>query len=117
MGRFPAANRGTLFLDEIGELPIELQPKLLRAIQEQEFERLGSSHTTRVDVRMVAATNQNLEQMVAEQRFRMDLYLSVECVSDYAPAAARTNLGHSRARSSFRPDLCLSQSQIHRIRP
>ena len=74
MGRFQTADRGTLFLDEVGELPIELQPKLLRAVQEQEFERLGSSHTTRVDVRIVAATNQNLEQMVAERRFRMDLY-------------------------------------------
>jgi formate hydrogenlyase transcriptional activator len=74
VGRFQAADRGTLFLDEIGELPIELQPKLLRAIQEQEFERLGSSQTTRVNVRIVAATNQNLEQMVTEGRFRMDLY-------------------------------------------
>jgi formate hydrogenlyase transcriptional activator len=74
MGRFQAADRGTLFLDEIGELPLELQPKLLRAIQEQEFERLGSSQTTRVDVRIVAATNQNLRQMVAERKFRMDLY-------------------------------------------
>src|SRR6267142_4584410 len=58
MGRFQAADRGTLFLDEIGDLPIELQPKLLRAIQEQEFERLGSTQTSRVDVRVVAATNQ-----------------------------------------------------------
>src|ERR1700691_6013648 len=66
MGRFQAADRGTLFLDEIGDLPLELQPKLLRAIQEQEFERLGSSHTTRVNVRIVAATNQNLAQMVTE---------------------------------------------------
>ena len=74
MGRFQAADRGTLFLDEIGELPIELQPKLLRALQEQEFTRLGSTQTTRVDVRIVAATNQNLEQMVIERRFRMDLY-------------------------------------------
>ena len=74
MGRFKAADRGTLFLDEIGELPIELQPKLLRVLQAQEFERLGSSQTTRVDVRIVAATNQNLEQMVSERRFRMDLY-------------------------------------------
>src|SRR5580700_1774285 len=74
MGRFQAADRGTLFLDEIGDLPLELQPKLLRAIQEQEFERLGSSHTTRVDVRIVAATNQNLAQMVSERKFRMDLY-------------------------------------------
>jgi formate hydrogenlyase transcriptional activator len=74
LGRFQAADRGTLFLDEIGDLPLELQPKLLRAIQEQEFERLGSSQTTRVDVRIVAATNQNLRQMVAERKFRMDLY-------------------------------------------
>jgi formate hydrogenlyase transcriptional activator len=74
MGRFQAADRGTLFLDEIGELPIELQPKLLRAIQEQEFERLGSSQTTHVDVRIIAATNQDLEQLAAERRFRMDLY-------------------------------------------
>jgi formate hydrogenlyase transcriptional activator len=74
MGRLQAADRGTLFLDEIGELSIELQPKLLRAVQQQEFERVGSSQTTRVDVRIVAATNQNLEQMVSERRFRMDLY-------------------------------------------
>jgi len=74
MGRFQAADRGTLFLDEIGDLPIKLQPKLLRAIQEQEFERLGSSHTTRVDARIVAATNQHLEDMAAVGRFRMDLY-------------------------------------------
>jgi formate hydrogenlyase transcriptional activator len=74
VGRFKAADRGTLFLDEIGELPIELQPKLLRVLQAQEFERLGSSQTTRVDVRIVAATNQNLEQMVSERKFRMDLY-------------------------------------------
>lgn len=74
LGRFQAADHGTLFLDEIGELPIELQPKLLRAIQEQEIERLGSSNSIRVDVRIVAATNQNLEQMVAERCFRMDLY-------------------------------------------
>jgi formate hydrogenlyase transcriptional activator len=74
MGRFQAADRGTLFLDEIGELPIELQAKLLRAIQEQEVDRLGSSHPTRVDVRIIAATNNNLEQMAAERRFRLDLY-------------------------------------------
>ena len=74
IGRFESADGGTLFLDEIGELPIELQPKFLRVLQEQEFERLGSSQPTRVDVRIIAATNQNLEQMVAERRFRMDLY-------------------------------------------
>jgi len=74
MGRFQVADRGTLFLDEIGELPMELQPKLLRAIQEQAFERLGSSRTIRVDVRIIAATNQNLGGLVEARQFRMDLY-------------------------------------------
>ena len=73
-GRFHLADRGTLFLDEIGDLPLELQPKLLRVLQEQEFERLGSSRTIRVDVRVVAATNQDLAQMVQDKRFRADLY-------------------------------------------
>jgi formate hydrogenlyase transcriptional activator len=73
-GRFQLAHCGTLFLDEIGELPLELQPKLLRALQEQEFERLGSTRTLRVDVRIVAATNQDLAHMVAERRFRSDLF-------------------------------------------
>jgi formate hydrogenlyase transcriptional activator len=73
-GRFQLADRGTLFLDEIGDLPIELQPKLLRVLQEQEFERLGGARTIRVDVRVVAATNQDLAQMVQDRRFRADLY-------------------------------------------
>ena len=68
------ANGGTLFLDEVGDIPLELQPKLLRVLQEQEFERLGSTRTQRVDVRIVAATNRNLEQMVGDKQFREDLY-------------------------------------------
>jgi DNA-binding NtrC family response regulator len=74
IGRFELAHRGTLFLDEVGDIPPELQPKLLRVLQEQEFERLGSTQTQRVDVRLVAATNRNLTQMVAERQFRQDLY-------------------------------------------
>jgi formate hydrogenlyase transcriptional activator len=74
VGRFELANRGTIFLDEIEDIPLELQPKLLRVLQEQEFERLGSSRTTRVDIRVVAATNSDLAQMVAEKKFRSDLY-------------------------------------------
>jgi formate hydrogenlyase transcriptional activator len=73
-GRFQQAHTGTLFLDEVGDLPLELQPKLLRVLQEQEFERLGGARTIRVDVRVVAATNQNLRQMVQERRFRADLF-------------------------------------------
>jgi formate hydrogenlyase transcriptional activator len=73
-GRFQMADQGTLFLDEVGDLPLELQPKLLRILQEQEFERLGSSRTIRVDVRIVAATNVDLAQMVRERKFRADLY-------------------------------------------
>jgi transcriptional regulator with GAF, ATPase, and Fis domain len=74
MGRFQAADRGTLFLDEIGELPLELQPKLLRALQEKQFERLGGSRTIQVNVRVIAATNQDLRCMVHERKFRPDLY-------------------------------------------
>jgi DNA-binding NtrC family response regulator len=74
MGRFERAHQGTLFLDEIGEIPLELQPKLLRALQEQEFERLGGNRTIRVDIRIIAATNRNLKQMVDEGKFRSDLY-------------------------------------------
>jgi formate hydrogenlyase transcriptional activator len=74
LGRFEAAHRGTLFLDEIGDMPLNLQAKLLRVLQEGQFERLGSTHTRSVDVRIVAATNQNLLGMVAERQFRMDLY-------------------------------------------
>jgi formate hydrogenlyase transcriptional activator len=74
VGRFQMAHQGTLFLDEIGDMPLELQPKLLRVLQEQEFEKLGGTRTIQVDVRIVAATNRDLFQMVQERRFRADLY-------------------------------------------
>jgi formate hydrogenlyase transcriptional activator len=85
-GRFQLAHHGTLFLDEIGDLPLELQPKLLRVLQEQEFERLGSTRTIRVDVRVVAATNQDLPQMVRDRRFRADLYYRLNVFPIILPA-------------------------------
>lgn len=78
VGRFELANRGTLFLDEIGDIPMALQPKLLRVLQEQKFERLGSGHTQHVDVRVVAATHRNLTQMVRDNQFRSDLYYRLD---------------------------------------
>jgi formate hydrogenlyase transcriptional activator len=74
MGRLELADQGTLFLDEVGDIPIEVQPKLLRALQEREFERLGSTHTRKVNVRLVAATHRDLEKMIAAREFRSDLY-------------------------------------------
>src|SRR5580704_12774815 len=74
VGRMELADQGTLFLDEVGDIPIEIQPKLLRALQEREFERLGSTHTRRVNIRLVAATNRDLEKMIANREFRSDLY-------------------------------------------
>jgi formate hydrogenlyase transcriptional activator len=74
IGRLELSNHGTLFLDEVGDIPLEVQPKLLRALQEREFERVGSNRTIPVDVRLIAATNRNLEQMVEERQFRSDLY-------------------------------------------
>ena len=86
IGRMELANYGTLFLDEVGDIPLELQPKLLRALQEREFERLGSTRTIAVDIRLIAATNQNLEDMVKARQFRSDLYYRLKVFPITIPA-------------------------------
>jgi formate hydrogenlyase transcriptional activator len=86
IGRLELADQGTLFLDEVGDIPIEIQPKLLRALQEREFERLGSTHTRKVNVRLVAATNRDLEQMIANKEFRSDLYYRLNVFPIRIPA-------------------------------
>src|ERR1700737_897590 len=85
VGRFALADRGTLFLDEIGDMPLELQPKFLRVLQRREFEGVGSTRTTRVDVRVVAATNQDLKRMAQDREFREDLYYRLNVFPIYLP--------------------------------
>src|ERR1700691_3903685 len=86
IGRFEMADKGTLFLDEVGDIPTALQPKLLRVLQEQEFERLGSGRTHKVDVRLVAASNRSLVRMVARGQFRSDLYYRLNVFPVLLPA-------------------------------
>ncbi|HWZ98021.1 MAG TPA: sigma 54-interacting transcriptional regulator [Candidatus Dormibacteraeota bacterium] len=86
IGRLELADQGTLFLDEVGDIPLEIQPKLLRALQEREFERLGTTHTRKVNVRLIAATNRHLEKMIADREFRSDLYYRLNVFPIRIPA-------------------------------
>ena len=101
MGRFELANKGTLFLDEVGDIPLELQAKLLRVLQEQEFERLGSNQTHKVDVRIVAATHRDLGKMVKQQTFREDLYYRQRRRPQMGLCARRLGEGGQNAADAF----------------
>ena len=101
VGKFEQADRGTIFLDEVGDMSQKTQAKVLRVLQEQEVERLGSARTIKVDVRVIAATNKNLEEAIDRGEFREDLYLPAECHPDRRAAAARTPRGHSASGPAF----------------
>ena len=101
IGRFEMANRGTLFLDEVGDIPLDLQPKLLRALQEKAFERLGGTKTIPIDVRLVAATNRNLTQMMGDKLFRSDLILPAEGFPDHHTSVARSSRGYTHPGASL----------------
>src|SRR6204780_4425414 len=120
-GRFQMADGGTLFLDEIGDMPLELQPKLLRVLQEREFERLGSGQTVRVNVRVLAATNQDLAQLVAKKLFRADLFYRLNVIPICLPPLPRTTLVYkmrklgieTRRSSRARPIRQVAHEQCH----
>lgn len=115
IGRFERAHKGTLFLDEIGDLPLELQPKLLRALQEKEFERLGNSQALHVDVRFIAATHRDLPRMVCEERFRADLFYRLNVFPITIPALRHRRadipplVHHFVERFATRLNKCISQ--------
>jgi formate hydrogenlyase transcriptional activator len=124
-GRFELAHRGTLFLDEVGDIPLEVQPKLLRALQEREFERLGSTRTQKVDVRVVAATNRDLERMAEDGSFRGDLFYRLNVFPIRIPplrervediSALAKHFAEKSARRLGRPVPSISDTQMKALK-
>ena len=116
VGRFELANRGTLFLDEVGDLPLELQAKLLRVLQDGEFERVGGTQTLKVDVRLIAATNHDLERAVSEERFRADLYYRLNVFPIVIPPLRERPAGHPAHRPAFRHALRVEDGEARGYR-
>ena len=117
IGRFELANGGTLFLDEVGDIPLDLQPKLLRALQEKAFERLGGTRTIPIDVRLVAATNRNLAQMMGDKLFRQRSLLPAEGLPDHHAAVARSLRGYTCTRAAFHAEVCPGNEPANRNHP
>ena len=115
-GRFELANGGTLFLDEIGEIPVEMQVKLLRALQESEFERVGGIKTIHVDVRLVAATNRDLKKLIAQGTFREDLFYRLNVVPIRLPALRERTQDAAAARRALPHQVQRAAAQAHRRR-
>jgi formate hydrogenlyase transcriptional activator len=113
-GRFEMADGGTLFLDEIGDIALDLQVKLLRVLQEQEFERVGGTRTMRVNVRLVAATNCDLSQMIEEKRFRSDLYYRLNVFPVSLPPLRDRPGGYSTAGAAFHRQVCKAPEEEDR---
>ena len=113
IGRFERANRGTLFLDEIGDLPLELQPKILRVMQERQFERLGSAATIHTDVRVICATHRNLAEMIDEREFRADLFYRLSVFPIELPPLRESPRRYPFVSSSFCDGLRRSHAQAN----